>query len=740
MKCNPLRWLWGLLPILGLTWLAVQMNYATIEADLTRRVDAQLRSSGMTWARSAFIGRDGKISGRAADEEEPVRAVEVARNTWGVRVVENRADLIERAETYQWSAARTANRIQLRGMVPNDATRQSIVASVRRTFPKAEISDSIGDNLVVRRGVPMLETWNAGVAFALRQLAGLKTGEVRLEALGLSVAGEAETAQSYRAVKTAMQNDLPRGIRLIDDRVTPPVIKPYVWSARHLGGDLTLTGYVPSERVRGEVTTAARSAFPRARLADRMELGDGAPSGFVTATAASLKDLARLEEGTSEVRDSQLALAGTAADEATAGDIRRSLRAATPQSFRVSDQIRFREPIAVQPPAAPPPVAVTPSPYTSAALVEAGRVVLSGYAPSPEGRMAAEQAARTRFPGRVIENRLEVAAGAPEAWQRCFDGGLFGIARAGTGRVALADRRLEVSGIADDEDMVDAIPGDVRGQLQGACDSNVRITAAPEPDGTWRAVSTSNQVTLSGDVTSQTVRSALMQQASRAFPGARIVDNMQVAESRSRRWPRTAELGLRLLSELKSGEAVLSRQQLAISGEAREAQTAASIRSRLERDVPRGYTGRERVSYALPAPPPLPLPKDAARLPQDPRAAACQDGLRSVARDGIIQFERAKADLARESSATLSRLAQVARDCPKVKIEIEGHTDAEGTPERNQRLSDRRAQAVVDYLVRAGVDPGKLVAIGYGETRPVAPNDSAENRARNRRIEFTVRE
>ena len=81
----------------------------------------------------------------------------------------------------------------------------------------------------------------------------------------------------------------------------------------------------------------------------------------------------------------------------------------------------------------------------------------------------------------------------------------------------------------------------------------------------------------------------------------------------------------------------------------------------------------------------------------------------------------------------------MARNCPTVAIEIGGHTDSEGTPERNQRLSDRRAQSVYDYLTRKGVEAKKLVAVGYGETRPLVPNDSAENRAKNRRIEFTVK-
>ena len=76
---------------------------------------------------------------------------------------------------------------------------------------------------------------------------------------------------------------------------------------------------------------------------------------------------------------------------------------------------------------------------------------------------------------------------------------------------------------------------------------------------------------------------------------------------------------------------------------------------------------------------------------------------------------------------------------PLCLIEIEGHTDAEGTPERNARLSRRRAEAVAEYLAEAGVDAQKLSAVGYGETRPVAPNDTPANRARNRRIEFAVR-
>jgi outer membrane protein OmpA-like peptidoglycan-associated protein len=72
-------------------------------------------------------------------------------------------------------------------------------------------------------------------------------------------------------------------------------------------------------------------------------------------------------------------------------------------------------------------------------------------------------------------------------------------------------------------------------------------------------------------------------------------------------------------------------------------------------------------------------------------------------------------------------------------IEVGGHASAEGNAEINQQLSLKRAQSVVAYLVQSGVDPAQLESVGFGASRPIAPNHTNENMARNRRIEFTVR-
>ena len=111
----------------------------------------------------------------------------------------------------------------------------------------------------------------------------------------------------------------------------------------------------------------------------------------------------------------------------------------------------------------------------------------------------------------------------------------------------------------------------------------------------------------------------------------------------------------------------------------------------------------------------------------------------SLANAGQIHFRLASADLESTSFQTLDRLAEAAKSCPGLRIEVGGHASSEGSAELNQQLSFRRAQSVVAYLVHAGVDVTQLEPVGHGASQPAAPNDSSENMARNRRIEFTVR-
>ncbi|MFG3446996.1 OmpA family protein [Stenotrophomonas sp. NPDC047960] len=110
-----------------------------------------------------------------------------------------------------------------------------------------------------------------------------------------------------------------------------------------------------------------------------------------------------------------------------------------------------------------------------------------------------------------------------------------------------------------------------------------------------------------------------------------------------------------------------------------------------------------------------------------------------------VNFDFDKSTLRPDAVAILSEASQILSRYPDLKVEVAGHTDSKGTDEYNQKLSERRATAVYDYLTKNGVAASRLVGpIGYGESRPIAPNtnpdgsDNPEGRAKNRRTELNV--
>lgn len=105
---------------------------------------------------------------------------------------------------------------------------------------------------------------------------------------------------------------------------------------------------------------------------------------------------------------------------------------------------------------------------------------------------------------------------------------------------------------------------------------------------------------------------------------------------------------------------------------------------------------------------------------------------------GTLGFDIDSADLREADLATIDQLAGRLRDVPQARLEVEGHTDLSGVEQRNTQLSRRRADAVKWALVDRGVAAGRILTFGFGAERPIAPNDTAEGRARNRRIELRL--
>ena len=129
----------------------------------------------MDWATARFEGRDATLRGTAADDADPQKASDLLRSMWGVRVVDNNAALVPMLEKFTWRATRRGQRIRLIGYVPSKAVRRTLLGVTKANFPGFEVND----RMTIARGVPSMDTWLAGVSFALKQLSNLKRGDVR---------------------------------------------------------------------------------------------------------------------------------------------------------------------------------------------------------------------------------------------------------------------------------------------------------------------------------------------------------------------------------------------------------------------------------------------------------------------------------------------------------------------------------------------------------------------------------
>lgn len=124
------------------------------------------------------------------------------------------------------------------------------------------------------------------------------------------------------------------------------------------------------------------------------------------------------------------------------------------------------------------------------------------------------------------------------------------------------------------------------------------------------------------------------------------------------------------------------------------------------------------------------------KLQQDLQARQTERG--TLVTFGDVLFDLDRAELKPSGMQGVQSLANFLKENPERQVIVEGYTDSSGSDSYNQRLSERRADAVRMALVRAGVDQGRIVTRGYGEQYPIASNDSPSNRALNRRVEVTI--
>lgn len=240
---------------------------------------------------------------------------------------------------YVWLATRAGSELRLRGVVPSEEDRRTLLGMIKAHFPDLVVDD----RLEVAKGGPPKEQWLGAVSFALQQLAHLKRGSVRLFDVNLQVAGEARSAKDYVEIKKALAGPLPTGLAIRLDKVRPPVADPFVFTADLGVNALSLSGSVPSEDVRKQLRDLSRQLFEKPGLDDRLEVASGAPKDWNEAVTAALRALSRLESGKVALSGLAVTIEGVAPDKGTAVAVSYQLRRDLPELFSTSESIKWKE-------------------------------------------------------------------------------------------------------------------------------------------------------------------------------------------------------------------------------------------------------------------------------------------------------------------------------------------------------------------------------------------------------------
>jgi OOP family OmpA-OmpF porin len=363
-------------------------------------------------------------------------------------------------------------------------------------------------------------------------------------------------------------------------------------------------------------------------------------------------------------------------------------------------------------------------PYVWTAQRDVVRVTLSGSTPLPAIKARLADAAKAALNGVEVVDHTGFARGAPSRFDAAVLLLIEQVARLKEGKVTLSDKAVSLSGMARELGGREAIWASLRNLPEGYSVAANDIAAPPyvfqankDPVG--------GTLTLSGYVPDNKVHATLVAAAERKFFGEKVTDNLKASIGAPKGFAEMVTRALGALSRLSTGSLEVADREVKLSGDALFDGAANQIRQSLAKDLPEGWKAKTEISVK-----PAAAPVD---------ASVCQRLFSEVLGQGRIRFESGSATINVDSAGLLDRLAEIALRCPAAGIEIIGHTDGDGDAAANQALSEARAKAVADYLVKAGLPADRFKTSGQGSSVPVADNSTEEGKAKNRRIDFLVR-
>jgi OOP family OmpA-OmpF porin len=701
------KWWIGILVLLIIWVVANLVMTERVERDVSTRAAAAIATAAGSIDRPsvAAAGRDVTLGGAALTPQAGTDAATAAAASYGVRRVRGAIASIPSIKPYVFAARRDGSNLVLTGHVPPPSTARDQIVDAARTSLRGI---AVVDRTTYALGAP--DNFAAIAAYGVAQAAKLVDGTLSLSDAAYSISGATWTSANFEAAITSAHT-LPAGATLVKADILPPEAKPYRLTIIRDATSLSLRGNAPSIETRDAILAHARALF--GTVSHRLEIARGSPDGdFAAAAALALAAVGKLANGGATLTDKHLSITGTGQDDVTAETIAQDV-AGLPPGFDLADN-RV--------------VPATAHPFAFSIKKTQQGIALAGYAPSVAERdqvlAAAKAAAGSGGVSGALKIRSGLAAGVDFGAVAAL--ALTKVDELASGEAALTDATLTIAGEAADTKTADAVRTALAGPLPpGIALGGIDIKVTPVSPYVFNAVKRDGVVTLTGYVPDDATRKATIDDAQRRFFDTRVVDELARGNGEPGNFAAAVTAMLAQVSRLEAGAGALVDTKVSVIGDALYAKAASDIPTDLPASLPQGYEADAHVGVASPG--------------TSVEAEACQSLFATILERSRSVFDAGTSDIDRQSYATLDRLVATAMRCPDTAVEISADTDTVGSDDTNRELSQRRAQAVLDYMVKAGIDVERLAAIGQGMTLPTTASDNEEGRAGNRRIELKVK-
>ena len=563
------------------------------------------------------------------------------------------------------------------------------------------------------------------VSFAMRE-DGLDWVEIDADGLQVFLMGEApDEATRFRALRragTVVDND-----RVVDQMTVldPEGITAPTFSIEMLrnGTGVSLIGLIPGTEGADRLTDGISDITAGLDVANMVETADfAAPEGWDAAVRYGLLALTELPRSKVSIFAGRVEVEAVSNSPAERAGWVAFLEDNLPDGIDLVMDI-----------SAPRPVI---TPFTLRYVVEDGT-------PRFEACSAGTEADRDRILETAIELGVAenascvIGLGVPSPrWAEAVETAITAASRFEGATLTFSDADLSlVAAEGTPGSLFDTVIGELDAALPDVFSLHAVLPAAPaegsEPDGPPRFTATRSPegyVQLRGRLPDDRVSAAVLAYANALFGRRNTYLATRTDPDLPEGWPLRVLAGLEALSRLPNGSLTVEPDHLILRGNSGSEDATSDLSRLLAQQLGDAASFEIDVTYMASLDP----------ITGELTDQQCLDRVNTVLDRRRITFDPGSVEINEAAGEVLDDLAEILRDCSHVEMQIGGHTDTQGREELNLNISQARADAVLNGLLARRVLTSNLSAQGYGETRPVADNDTAEGREANRRIEFML--